>query len=130
MGRFVLFLGSLNFNAYNARRGGVTHDGKPTPPWDSLPSGVREGWGAGACAVALRVALVMIVFSAAGAWFGSMLAGCGPATEGTELRTAADAARVACDAFARLDTSRDGGLRRNQPDASEAPDAAELRLLP
>lgn len=130
MSRFVLFLGSLNFNAYNERRGGVTHDGKFIPPWDALPSGVREGWGAGACAVALRVALVMMLCSAVGAWFGLMLAGCGPTTEGMELRSAADAARDACDAFSRLDTSRDGGLRRNSPDASEAPDGAELRLLP
>jgi len=41
-------LGQLGFEAYNAARGGLTHDGKPIPPWDSLigPTGesVRAAW--------------------------------------------------------------------------------------
>lgn len=44
-------LGQINFDAYNAERGGLTHDGKPTPPWDVLGDGVRNGWTAGALAV-------------------------------------------------------------------------------
>lgn len=47
--------GRVNFEGYNASRGGLTHDGKPTPGWDALPQGVRDGWEAGASAVlALR----------------------------------------------------------------------------
>lgn len=44
-------LGQVNFDAYNAERGGKTHDGKPTPPWEVLGDGVRSGWTAGALAV-------------------------------------------------------------------------------
>ena len=44
-------LGQIAFDAYNAERGGLTHDGKPTPPWEVLGDGVRSGWTAGAHAV-------------------------------------------------------------------------------
>lgn len=44
-------LGQIAFDAYNAERGGKTHDGKPTPPWEALGDGVRSGWTAGAHAV-------------------------------------------------------------------------------
>ncbi len=40
--------GQVAFEAYNAARGGVTHDGKPTPPWEDLGDGVRSGWEAAA----------------------------------------------------------------------------------
>lgn len=43
--------GQIAFEAYNASRGGVTHDGRPTPPWEELGDGVREGWEAAARAV-------------------------------------------------------------------------------
>lgn len=41
-------IGQVAFEAYNAARGGLTHDGKPTPPWDALGDGVRAGWEAAA----------------------------------------------------------------------------------
>ncbi|KQR37774.1 hypothetical protein [Deinococcus sp. Leaf326] len=44
-------LGQIAFDAYNAERGGLTYDGKPTPPWTALGDGVRNGWTASALAV-------------------------------------------------------------------------------
>lgn len=44
-------LGQIAFEAYNVNRGGKTHDGKDTPPWDRLGKGVQEGWEAAAKAV-------------------------------------------------------------------------------
>lgn len=41
-------LGQINFEGYDRARGGVTHDGKPTPRWPDLGDGVRSGWTAGA----------------------------------------------------------------------------------
>lgn len=49
-------LGQVTFEAYSAKRGGKNHDGTPTPKWDALTEGVREGWEAGAIE-AVRVAL-------------------------------------------------------------------------
>lgn len=49
-------LGQINFEAYDRARGGLTHDGKPTPKWDALGDGVRSGWEAGALE-AVRLAL-------------------------------------------------------------------------
>jgi hypothetical protein len=49
-------LGQVAFEAYNESRGGLTHDGKPTPPWESLGDGVRSGWEAAAIAVNERMA--------------------------------------------------------------------------
>lgn len=36
--------GKAGFDAYNEYRGGKTHDGRPTPPWEELGDGVRTGW--------------------------------------------------------------------------------------
>ena len=44
-------LGEIAFNAYNQIRGGVTHDGKPTPPWSDLGKPIRAAWEAAALAV-------------------------------------------------------------------------------
>lgn len=44
-------LGEIAFNAYNQIRGGVTHDGKPTPPWNDLGKPIRAAWEAAALAV-------------------------------------------------------------------------------
>lgn len=41
-------LGQVAFEAYNTNRGGMTHDGKRTPPWEELGEGVRAGWEAAA----------------------------------------------------------------------------------
>lgn len=43
--------GQIAFEAYNESRGGKTHDGKPTPPWESLGEGVQKGWETAAFAV-------------------------------------------------------------------------------
>jgi hypothetical protein len=37
-------LGKVAFDAYNEARGGKTHDGKPTPPWESLGDGIQTAW--------------------------------------------------------------------------------------
>lgn len=44
--------GETNFNAYREARGGVNHDGTPTPKWDALTDEVREGWEHAAAKVA------------------------------------------------------------------------------
>lgn len=44
-------LGQIAFEAYSAKRGGKNHDGTPTPTWEVLGDGVREGWEAAATAV-------------------------------------------------------------------------------
>lgn len=47
--------GQVAFDAYNESKGGLTHDGKQIPPWDSLTDekglAVRAGWEAAAVAV-------------------------------------------------------------------------------
>lgn len=43
--------GRRAFDAYREKRGGKNHDGTPTPTWDELTDGVREGWIAAAAAV-------------------------------------------------------------------------------
>lgn len=43
--------GQIAFEAYNQDRGGRTHDGRETPPWEALGDGVRSGWEAAARAV-------------------------------------------------------------------------------
>jgi len=48
--------GRAAFEAYRAHRGGVNHDGTPTPTWEDLGEPVRAGWNAAAAAVAARVA--------------------------------------------------------------------------
>lgn len=45
-------LGKIGSDAYNAARGGLTHDGQPIPAWDALPEGIRAAWEANAQAVA------------------------------------------------------------------------------
>ncbi len=42
--------GRAAFEAYNASRGGLTHDGKPIPTWATLPAGIRQAWIAAALA--------------------------------------------------------------------------------
>lgn len=37
-------LGQVAFEAYDRERGGLTHDGKPTPKWADLGDGIRKGW--------------------------------------------------------------------------------------
>lgn len=48
-------LGKVGNDAYNAVRGGLTHDGKPIPAWNELPEGIRAAWEASAQAVAEHV---------------------------------------------------------------------------
>lgn len=43
--------GEVAFEAYREARGGVNHDGTPTPRWAALGAGVRAGWEAAAAAV-------------------------------------------------------------------------------
>lgn len=43
-------LGRVAFEAYNERRGGKNHEGKPTPPWAELPEEIREAWAEAATA--------------------------------------------------------------------------------
>lgn len=43
-------MGRVTFNAYRAQRGGKNHDGSPTPTWEQLTEGVRDGWTAAAAA--------------------------------------------------------------------------------
>lgn len=42
--------GRVAFEAYTTKRGGRNHDGTPTPAWDALTDGVRDGWEAAASA--------------------------------------------------------------------------------
>lgn len=43
--------GRIAFEAYNEAKGGLTHDGKPIPPWTDVGAAVREAWEAAAYAV-------------------------------------------------------------------------------
>lgn len=45
--------GRAAFEAYVARMGGQTHDGRDVPPWDELGDDVRAGWAAAAAAARL-----------------------------------------------------------------------------
>lgn len=44
-------LGQLAFNAYNAKAGGKTYDGKDVPAWADLGEAVQANWEASARAV-------------------------------------------------------------------------------
>jgi len=47
--------GQIAFEAYNESKGGLTYDGKPIPPWDTLhgdKAAVQLAWEAAAQAVA------------------------------------------------------------------------------
>jgi hypothetical protein len=37
-------LGQIAFEAYRTKRGGINHDGTPTPTWDMLTPEIREAW--------------------------------------------------------------------------------------
>ena len=50
-------LGQIAFEAYTRERGGKNHDGTPTPPWDVLGDGVRNGWQAAAASVLVHEGL-------------------------------------------------------------------------
>lgn len=48
--------GQIAFEAYNESKGGLTYDGKPIPPWDTLAGSdvgeaVQRAWEAAAAAV-------------------------------------------------------------------------------
>ncbi len=51
--------GQIAFEAYNESKGGLTYDGKPIPPWDTLTGDVGEAvkraWEVAAGAVAVHV---------------------------------------------------------------------------
>ncbi len=49
-------LGQIAFEAYNEKKGGLTYDGKPIPPWGSLSEtaagrAVQEAWEISAFAI-------------------------------------------------------------------------------
>ncbi len=46
--------GEVAFEAYNTSRGGVNHQGNPTPPWAELPGVIRTAWNVAAAAVLSR----------------------------------------------------------------------------
>lgn len=37
-------VGQVAFEAYDKERGGLNHQGNPTPAWDDLPEGIRTAW--------------------------------------------------------------------------------------
>lgn len=43
--------GQRSFDAYNAARGGVNHQGNKTPDWPDLPAEIRDAWEIAAAAV-------------------------------------------------------------------------------
>jgi hypothetical protein len=43
--------GQIAFEAYNEKKGGLTYDGKPIPPWSDVGDAVRAAWEASALAV-------------------------------------------------------------------------------
>lgn len=45
-------LGKIAFDAYREARGGKNHDGSPTPTWEQVGDGVRDGWESSAAKVA------------------------------------------------------------------------------
>lgn len=46
-------IGQVAFEAYNASKGGLTHDGKPIPPWSEVGDAVRAGWEVAAASAVL-----------------------------------------------------------------------------